>query len=801
MLISKKWLGQYMDLSDITIEEMAERITDAGLEVEGVEHLSSGTNLVIGKVLTCEDHPDSDHLHVCSVDIKSSVEQIVCGAPNVCAGQKVIVARVGAKLPDGEIKAGVIRGVESNGMLCSLLELGVDAHMLSEESKNGIEILPEDAPVGDENPLGYLGLDDAILDVGLTPNRNDCMAAWSMALETGAILHKEVTLPYEEGCANQGEATTLKVGSETEKCPLFLGKVINHVTIKSSPKWMKELLQSAGMKSINNVVDISNIVMLETGQPLHFYDVDAIVSKEITVKDHQAGEYTALDGETYQLTDDDIVITSNGKPIGIAGIMGGDDSKIEDHSRGIIIEAASFNHVSIRNSSRRLNLNTDASVRFQKGIEPLAPFKAMDRAVQLLIEYADATGLEETVQYGDANYEPVKFSVSLTKINKLLGTSFAEDEVMGVLSELHFEPTKVDDRIALTIPSYRTDISMEADIAEEVIRILGYDRLGSTLPYMPATLGQLNKRQKMRRKVRDILTNLGYNEALSYSLVSQKLIADATMPCSLDVVEMASPMSEDRRYVRNSILPSLLGCVAYNQARNVHDVALFEVSNVYGNQHVEERLAIVASGSLQKNRWQKFSIDVDFYTIKGLLISMLETLGFAGNRIMIKENKLDTKHFHPYRSAEIFLGKERLGIFGQIHPAMAKEYGVEESYAAELNLEILLNNKASKVKFQEVSKYPGVSRDLALVVKDEVKVADIMNSIRKNGKLGKENIIQNVEVFDVYKGEHVEAGYKSIALSINFQSNERTLKDKEITEIFNAILETLQKDVDAQLRA
>lgn len=801
MIISKKWLGQYMDLSDVTIEEMAERITDAGLEVEGVSHMSCGNHLVIGKVLSCEDHPDSDHLHVCQVDLGEKVEQIVCGAPNVATGKKVIVARVGAKLPGGEIKEGVIRGVQSNGMLCSLLELGVDAHILSEDSKNGIELLDEDAPVGNEDPLGYLGLDDAILDVGLTPNRNDCMSAWSMALETGAILHKDVTLPYKEGSSNIGTATQLKVSSETEKCPLFLGKIINELTIKPSPKWMKELLLASGIKSINNVVDISNIVMLETGQPLHFYDVKAIPAKEITVKDHQAGPYTALDGVEYELTDDDIVITTEGNPIGIAGIMGGDDSKIEETTTGIIIEAASFNHVSIRNSSRRLNLNTDASVRFQKGIEPMAPFKAMDRAVQLLIEYADAKGIEETAQYGTNNYTPVEFNVNLTKINKLLGTDFSEEEVLQVLNELHFEPTKINEDIHLVIPSYRTDISMEADIAEEVIRILGYDRLPSTLPYMPATLGALDKRQRMRRRLRDILSNIGYNEAVTYSLVSKKHIDGAIMPCSQNIVELASSMSEDRRYVRNSMLPSLLGSIAYNQARNQRDVALFELSNVYGKKYVEERIAIAASGSLQKNRWQKFSVDVDFYTMKGLAESMLEALGFNGNRISVRENKLDIKHFHPYRSAELYLGKELLGVFGEIHPAMAKEYGIEDTYGMELNLEVLLKNKASKVKFVEVSKYPAVSRDLALVVKEDIKVADIVNSIRKNGKLGKENIIQNVEVFDVYTGEHVEEGYKSIALSIVFQSNEKTLKDKEINEIFDNILETLKKDVDAELRA
>lgn len=799
MIISKKWLSQYMDLSDITIEEIADKITSAGLEVEGLEKMSQGTNLVIGHVLSCEDHPDSDHLHVCKVDLGESVEQIVCGAPNVAAGQNVIVAKVGAKLAGGEIKAGVIRGQESNGMICSLLELGVDAHKLSEESKNGIEVLAEDAPVGNTDPLAYLGLDDEILDIGLTPNRNDCLASWSMALETGAVLHKEVSIPYVEGSAAVGTPSKLHVSSTTEKCPLFLGKVINSVTIKPSPKWMRELLMSAGLKSINNVVDISNIVMLETGQPLHFYDIDAIPAQEITVKDHLNCDYTALDGETYKLEEDDIVITTNGEPIGIAGIMGGNDSKIEESTRGIIIEAAIFNHVSIRNTSRRLNLGTDASVRYQKGIEPMATFKAMDRAVQLLIEYADAKDLEETLQYGDNNYTPVAFNVNLARINKLLGTDFEEDEVVQVLADLHLEPSKHGEDIHVVIPSYRTDLLIEEDIAEEIIRIIGYDRLPSTMPLLPATVGELSKAQQLRRKYKNILTSLGYQEAITYSLVSKAKLDDSIMP-QKEIVELASPMSEDHKYVRDSILPSLLDCIAYNQARSIKDVALFEISNVYGKDHVEERLAIAACGALQKNRWQNYRVDVDFYTIKGLVIALLEAIGFEGNRVMIKENKSDVEHFHPYRSAQVYLGKECVGIIGQIHPKMANAYGIGETIAAELNLDVLLKNKASKVKFTEVSKYPSVTRDLAFVVKDDIRVADIISSIKKNGKLNKENIIQNVEVFDVYTGEHVEPGYKSIALSIVFQSYEKTLKDQDINTIHDKILETLKKDVNADLR-
>ncbi len=802
MLISRKWLSQYMDISDLSIKEIAEKITDAGLEVENIAYMSQGSNLVIGEVLSCVDHPDSDHLHICQVNLGDREEQIVCGAPNVAAGQKVIVAQVGAKLPDGEIKAGVIRGQSSNGMICSLSELGVDPHTLSEESKNGIEVLPDDAPIGYHDPLAYLGLDDEILDVGLTPNRSDCMAAWSMALEVGANLNRTVTLPYCDGVAMQkGDPTELKVTSETSKCPLFMGKVINHVTIKESPKWMKELLAASGVKSINNVVDISNIVMLETGQPMHFYDKDALPSLEITVKDHLCTTYTALDGVTYDIMNEDIMITNQGKPIGIAGVMGGDDSKIADTTTAIVLEAAVFDHVSIRNTARRLNLNTDASVRYQKGIEPLATRKAMDRAVSLLKEYADASGLEDTVVYGSVDDRPHQITVSLTRINHLLGTDFAMDEVVDVCNRLHLQPSHNEDEIQLTIPSYRQDLRIEADIAEEIIRILGYDRLVATLPTMPATMGELDQRQQLRRRLRNTLTNLGYQEAITYTLISEALCEDAIMPLD-EPIRLAAAMSEERSIIRSSILPSLLGSISYNQKRSMKDIALFELSNVYGQGQMEERLAIATSGSLQKNRWQKLDIKADFYAMKGLLETILAGCGFTGKRISIKENTQSITAFHPYRSACLYLGKELFAVFGVIHPMMAKRYETSDDVVmAEINLEVLLHNQPSKIKYTPLSKYPSVNQDLAFVVSQNIKVGDIVSCIEKNGKLDKEHIIQNIEVFDVYQGEHVEANHQSIALSVTFGSSTHTLSEKEINHVRETILTALQNEMGAQLRS
>ncbi len=799
MLLSRKWLSQYMDVSDLSIEQIADKITSAGFEVEAIEYLSSGTNLVIGEVLTCEDHPDSDHLHCTTVNIGDEVLSIVCGAPNVAAGQKVIVAKVGAVLPDGEIKAGKIRGQESNGMICSLFELGVDKHLLSEEQLAGIEVLDQDAPVGHTDPLAYLGLDDEIMDIGLTPNRNDCQAIFNMALETGAILNRPVHLPNYDHCADGGKTSSLKINSLTPKCPSFLGKVIGHITIKESPKWMKELLRSAGVHSINNVVDISNIVMLETGQPMHFYNAAAIPNQEITVADGFHEGYTALDGITYDLQEEDIVITNQGKPIGIAGVMGGDDSKITDDTSSLIIECAQFDHVSIRNTARRLNLNTDASVRYQKGIEPLAAQKALDRAVQLLIEYADASEIEETVEYGQNGYQPTVLKCTLEDINHRLGTDFSAEEVQDVFERLYFEPHYENGTYTCTMPSNRQDMEGMADLSEEVIRLLGYDRLPSTLPLMEMTEGKLNKKQQTVRMVRTYLTNQGLQDCVTYTLVSSEKKNNAILPIG-EATQLAIPMSEERRWIRTSILPSLLDVVAYNRAHSLNNVNVFEISDLSNTEGSKTHCAFVLTDDLQETRWAKYELPSDFYTAKGLLEELLDKMGIASQRIFFKENKEDVTHFHPYRSAQVYIGKDYVGIFGEIHPKYGKESNAEHAILAEFDLDALLDVKKSKIKYTPVSKYQSVTRDVALVVKRSVKVGDMIQTIKKNGKLDKENIIRDVQVFDVYQGLPMPPTEKSIALSILFQSDKKTLNDEQITQVFTGIIQALEKEFDAVLR-
>ncbi len=802
MKISKKWLSQYMDLQDRSMEEIAQAITNAGFEVEDILPMAQGTNLVIGEVLTCVDHPDSDHLHVTTVDTGEGIRQIVCGAPNVAAGQKVIVALPGAKLPGGEIKSGTIRGQKSEGMICALFELGVDKHALRQEQIDGIEILPADAPVGNSDPLAYLGLDDVVLDISLTPNRADCQAAWNMAAEIAAILGLEYTLPQCAGAA-EGEndaPTALQIHSQTQKCPHFFGKVIGSVTIHESPKWIKELLQASGVHSINNVVDISNLVMLETGQPMHFYDINAIPAQEITVKDGLTLDYTALDGNTYKLLPEDIVITTQDRPIGIGGVMGGDDSKIEETTTGLIIECASFDSVAIRNTARRLGLNTDASVRYQRGIEPLAAQKAMDRAVQLLIEYADAKDIQKTVEFGSDSFQDRTITCTLKAINDRLGTDFTLEEVVDVFARLGLSPNLNGQEITVQIPSTRQDLEGMADLSEEVIRMIGYDRLPSTLPIMEMTEGKLNPRQRQRRFIRTVLTENGVQDAITYTLVSSTKKDDAILSTG-KALELPTPLSEERRFIRTSILPSLLESAAWNLARGNKNVNLFEISELSSESGVKEHLAIVLTGALEETKWLKDRIPADFYTMKGLLEEILERLGLNASRLFFKPNKKDTIHFHPGRSAEVYIGKDLIGLIGEIHPTYGAQIGLKQGVMGEIDLDKVLATKKSKVKFVPISKYPAVVRDLAFVVDKSLPASRIIDVIKRSGKLGKEAVVKHVDVFDVYEGEHVGENEKSIALTMTFQSDKQTLNEEEINQIFNTIIQAITSQCHAKLRS
>ena len=797
MRLSYNWLKEYVNLDGYTPESLAEKMTFAGFEVEGIDYLAQGTNLVIGKVLTCIAHPNSDHLHVTTVDVgEEEPLHIVCGAPNVAVGQKVIVARVGARLPDGEIKSGNIRGELSEGMICALFELGVDKHSLSEKQLSGIEVLPEDAPIGNTDPLGYLGLDDVVLDVSLTPNRADCLSMWSMAREIGAIIDRDVTIPEAAGAADTGEKGDLLITSETAKCTHFLGKKVNHVTIKESPEWMKRALRGAGVKAINNVVDISNYVMLETGQPLHFYDLDKIPLHEITVKDQLEETYTALDGLEYAIRKDDIMITTGGQAIGIAGIMGGDDSKIEEETKGIIIEAAIFDLAQIRTTSRRLGLNTEAAQHFIKGIEPLAPVKAMDRAVQLLIELADAEGLEETVVYGDFAYKNTEIEVTVDYLNRFLATDFTEEQVLGVLNRLHLTPVNDHGVIHLSVPSYRQDLKLKEDIAEEVIRLLGYDSVPTTLPQIFERSGAYARNADERYLLKDLLRARGFSEIETYSLVSRKYIDETVLQIG-EAVELTNPLSEERKYFRTALLSSQLDVIAYNKARSLEEWDFFEIANVSAKGGIQqEHLCLSMSESREVSAWKHTEEKRDFYTMKGLLTDLFNAMGYEARRISFTAMDNEEALLHPYQSAYISLDRKTVGFLGSLHPQTLKNWDITQTIVAEINLSAVYEAKTSKVKFNPIPRYPSVRYDIAVVVAENVNAADLVACVRKTG--GK--LVTDVSVFDVYRGAPLLPLTKSVAISITYQSLEKTLTDSDIKPLQEGILMTLKKKYNAVLR-
>ena len=578
MKVSYKWLSTYVDLKDISAQKLADTLTNAGIEVEGIEALASGTDLVIGEVLTCVDHPESDHLHLTTVNTGKEIVQIICGAPNVAAGQKVIVAQVGSVLPEITIKKATIKGQDSVGMICSLTEIGVDKKHLREDQINGIEVLSADAPIGVE-ALSYLGLDDMILDVSPTPNRNDVQAMWSLALEVGALLNREVTLPWQKDLHKKGKESVLYVDSKTDKCPIILGKRFGSLKVKETPAWMASALHAVGMKSINNVVDISNYVMIETGQPLHFYDASKLAKQEIVVADHVKDDFETLDGTVITPDENDLIITCNNTPIGLAGIMGGEDSKIDESTTSIIIEAAQFNPASIRHSSRRVNLMTEASLRFQNGLDPQAALKAMDRCVALLEEYAEASEIEATQIVGDLDYKEKIITVTHQHLEDLLGQAVDMNVALDIYTRLGFKPSFENDVYSCSIPSHRLDIFVAEDLIEEVGRILGYEQLPNTLPVLPATAGGYTAKQNTRNQIHERLIGFGLNEVMTYTLVHEDKTKLGVYPLK-DPAILLSPISEERRVVRNNVLPSVLEVVSYNQNHKIKEFSSNELTNL-----------------------------------------------------------------------------------------------------------------------------------------------------------------------------------------------------------------------------
>ena len=796
MDISLKVLNRYIKVDDQDPKELANKITSIGLEVEGMHNLANGNNMTIGHVLECVPHPDSDHLNVCKVEVKpGEIRQIVCGAPNVATNQKVIVANPGCDLGNGFIiKESKIRGVESNGMICSIAELGLDQRLLKPEDKEGIHVLDDNAPVG-EDPLEYIGLKDTILEIGLTPNRADCMALTSFAYEVGAILKRDVNLPKIETKGIDGSGINVKV--DTDLCSFFGAKLVKGVTTKESPEWLKNALLASGIKPINNIVDISNFVMLETGQPIHMYDYDKLNKKEFVIKTGFDCKEILLDGEEYTIEPNDIIVSTDDGIGCVAGVMGSNSTKIDENTTNIVIEVATFDGATLRETARRLNLLTDASQHYIKGaLNTANSLNILERCANLLEELADAKEIYKSVTT-DLNIEERYVEVSTSKVNGLLGTNISTLEIEEIFNSLKFEFTLNGEQFNVKVPTYRNDITMAADLIEEVARIYGYDKIPSTLPEMSMTVGKRSDVQAKKHMIRNLLKDQGLHETLTYSLTSPTLVEDFNIFHTNETIKLAMPLGEERSVTRKSIISSLLQVINYNQSHNIKDVNVFELSTTYSKNTELQNLAIACCGEYNGLAFKQISYKADYYLMKGFVETIFKNLGVEESRYKLVRVDQNDTNYHPGRSAYIMIGKEIVGVIGNIHPLMEKKYNVKDVYVVELNLTTLLNLKTSKVKFVDIPMYPSVSRDIALVMYKDVATYDVCRKIIQASK----QLVKETKIFDVYEGEHIGANKKSVAINLIFQDPKGTLEENTINAVMEKILESVSKEFDAVLRA
>ncbi|HCY7795317.1 TPA: phenylalanine--tRNA ligase subunit beta [Staphylococcus aureus] len=784
MLISNEWLKEYVT-NDDSVSNLAERITRTGIEVDDlIDYTKDIKNLVVGFVKSKEKHPDADKLNVCQVDIgEDEPVQIVCGAPNVDAGQYVIVAKVGGRLPGGiKIKRAKLRGERSEGMICSLQEIGISSNYIPKSFESGIYVFSESQVPGTD-ALQALYLDDQVMEFDLTPNRADALSMIGTAYEVAALYNTKMTKP--ETTSNELELSAndeLTVTIENEdKVPYYSARVVHDVTIEPSPIWMQARLIKAGIRPINNVVDISNYVLLEYGQPLHMFDQDAIGSQQIVVRQANEGEkMTTLDDTERELLTSDIVITNGQTPIALAGVMGGDFSEVKEHTSNIVIEGAIFDSVSIRHTSRRLNLRSESSSRFEKGIATEFVDEAVDRACYLLQTYANGKVLKDRVSSGELGAFITPIDITADKINRTIGFDLSQNDIVTIFNQLGFDTEINDDVITVQVPSRRKDITIKEDLIEEVARIYGYDDIPSTLPvFEKVTSGQLTDRQYKTRMVKEVLEGAGLDQAITYSLVSKE-DATAFAMQQRQTIDLLMPMSEAHASLRQSLLPHLIEAASYNVARKNKDVKLFEIGNVFfANGEGElpdqvEYLSGILTGDYVVNQWQGKKETVDFYLAKGVVDRVSEKLNLE-----FSYRRADIDGLHPGRTAEILLENKVVGFIGELHPTLAADNDLKRTYVFELNFDALMAVSVGYINYQPIPRFPGMSRDIALEVDQNIPAADLLSTIHAHGG----NILKDILVFDVYQGEHLEKGKKSIAIRLNYLDTEETLTDERVSKV------------------
>ena len=801
MLVSYKWLKELVDV-DVTTAELSEKMSTTGIEVEGVASPAQGlSNLVVGHILSCEDVPDT-HLHLCQVDTGDEVpRQIVCGAPNVKAGIKVIVALPGARIADNyKIKKGKIRGMESLGMICSLQELGLPDSIIPKEFADGIQILPENAVPG-ESIFPVLDLDDEIIELSITPNRADALSMRGVAHEVAAIYGKEVHFPVKTLAeADKAASDVLQVAIESDKVLTYKARVVENVTVQPSPQWLQNRLMNAGIRPINNIVDITNFVLLLFGQPMHAFDLDKFEGQKIVARQARTGEkLVTLDAVERDLTTEDIVITVADKPVALGGVMGGQDTEIDSSSKNVVLEAAVFDGKSIRKTSGRLNLRSESSARFEKGINYDTVSEALDFAASMLQELGKGTVLAGQVSAGELPTEPVQVTTTLDYVNVRLGTELTFSDIEEVFAKLGFGLEGTAETFSVSVPRRRWDIHIQADLVEEIARIYGYDQLPTTLPEAGATAGELTSSQALRRKVRTLAEGSGLSEIISYALTTPEKALEFTMePTKL--TELMWPMTVERSALRQNILSGMLDTVAYNVNRKNSNLAIYEIGKIFrqtGDVQTDlpqevETFSFALTGLVAEKDFQTKAVPVDFFYAKGIVEALADKLNLSFD--FVAEKNLDS--MHPGRTAAILLDGQVIGFVGQVHPQTAKDYGIPETYVAELNLTAVEAGLKPSPSFQEITRFPAVSRDMALLLPAETSHKEVVAAIESAGV----KRLTSIKLFDVYAGANIEEGKKSMAYSLTFQNPEASLTDEEVAKFMEKISKALAEQVSAEVR-
>ncbi|AGL01167.1 phenylalanine--tRNA ligase subunit beta [Desulfoscipio gibsoniae] len=806
MRVSFKWLQEYVDI-DVSPAELAESLTLAGLAVEAMEEPGKGIEKVYtGKIIKIDAHPNADKLVICQLTLGGEEQtQIVTGAPNVREGHVVPVAVVGAKLAGGlTIKKAKLRGVESRGMLCSGGELGLDPDMLPEEQQHGVMILPADTPIGvDVKPL--IGLDDVILELELTPNRGDCMSMLGVAREVAAILQKPLKMPamqFSETPPGPEDSVRVDI-DDPDLCPRYVARLLKNVQVGPSPTWMQQRLRAAGVRPISNVVDVTNYVMMEMGQPLHAFDYHKLKDGHIIVRRAAPGEIIiSLDKAERKLAPDMLVITDPNGPVAVAGVMGGLESEVTKDTTAVLLESAYFKPASIRRTSRDLGLRSESSSRFEKGIDLTGCPRAADRAAALLAQMGAAQVAAMVVDNYPAPLAEKNVLVRPDRVNRLLDTELSAAEISQLLTRLHFKVREDDHGLLVNVPGHRPDVGIEADLIEEVARLYGYNRVKNTLPTGVITQGARTYAQKLAIGVKDFLARSGFNEIITYSFINTRVFDRLGLPEDSpyrNVVPLQNPLSEEQAVMRTLLFPGLLDVLQRNSNRRVKNSAVFELGRVFYPREGEplpEEVPVLAAAVIGVTRggWNAQPVPMDFYFLKGVLETLL---AYVGVKDVTYVPAADIKGFHPGRVATVQAGDVELGVIGELHPDVQENYDLDQRVMVmELNFHRLTQVAGTPKKYQPLPKFPGVERDLAVVVRQDIPAQKIIEKIYRAGGA----ILRDVQVFDIYRGEQFASGQHSMAFALKFQAGDRTLTDEEVAKRTDTIMDALQRDFGAVLR-